>query len=227
MALRATLRTPRAAGVAGIVFSLLLGTTLVLIRLAAPPGVSEGSATLTDQGTRRSIVIALNLVPFAGIAFLWFIGVIRDRVGDREDRFFATVFLGSGLLFVGMLFVGAAVAGGLLAGAAAPAGRVLSPDLWDLEQRVISTLLNVYAIRMGAVFILSTTVIGVRTGIIPRWLALAGYAAAAILLFLVTISPWMNLVMPVWAFVLSVYILVKSSTTEERIDAAAVEPPIG
>jgi MFS family permease len=227
VALRASLRTPRAAGVAGIIFSLLLGTALVLIRLAAPAGVSEGSATLTDQGTRRSIVIALNLVPFAGIAFLWFIGVIRDRVGDREDRFFATVFLGSGLLFVGMLFVGAAVAGGLLAGAAAPAGSALSTELWDLEQRVISTLLNVYAIRMGAVFILSTTVIGVRTGIIPRWLAMAGYAAAAILLFLVTISPWVNLVMPVWAFVLSVHILVKSRTFEERTDAAPVEPPVG
>ena len=162
-------------------------------------------------------MIALNLVPFAGIAFLWFIGVIRDRVGDREDRFFATVFLGSGLLFVAMLFVGAAVAGGLLAVTADQAGRIPSAELWDLEQRILFTLLNVYAIRMGAVFILSTTAIGVRTGIIPRWLALAGYAAAAILLFLVTISPWMNLVMPVWAFVLSMYILVKSSTTEERI----------
>ena len=216
VALGASLRTPRAAGVAGIVFSLLLGTALVLIRLAAPTRASEGSAWLTDPGARRSIVIALNLVPFAGIAFLWFIGVIRDRVGDREDRFFATVFLGSGVLFVGMLFVGAAVAGGLLAGPAAQAGRIPSPELWDLEQRTIFTLLNVYAIRMGAVFILSTTAIGVRTGIIPRWLALGGYAAAAILLFLVTISPWMNLVMPVWAFVLSVYILVKSSTNEEQ-----------
>ena len=66
-----------------------------------------------------------------------------------------------------------------------------------------------------------------RTGIIPRWLAFAGYAAAAILLFLVTISPWVNLVMPVWAFVLSVHILVKSSTIEERTDAAAVEPANG
>ncbi len=226
-ALRASLRTPRAAGVAGIVFSLLLGTTLVLIRLAAPAGANEGTGWLADPGRRRSIVIALNLVPFAGIAFLWFIGVIRDRVGDREDRFFATVFLGSGLLFVAMLFVGAAVAGGLLAVTADQAGRIPSAELWDLEQRILFTLLNVYAIRMGAVFILSTTAIGVRTGIIPRWLALAGYAAAAILLFLVTISPWMNLVMPVWAFVLSMYILVKSSTTEGRIDAAAVEPPIG
>ena len=56
------------------------------------------------------------MVPFAGIAFLWFIGVVRDRIGEREDKFFATVFLGSGLLFVAMLFAAAAVLGGLIAG---------------------------------------------------------------------------------------------------------------
>jgi hypothetical protein len=61
------------------------------------------------------VAIALNLVPFAGIAFLWFVGVLRDRIGEREDRFFATVFLGSGLLFVAMIFVSAAIAGGLIA----------------------------------------------------------------------------------------------------------------
>ena len=60
------------------------------------------------------MALALNLVPFAGIAFLWFIGVLRDRLGEREDRFFATVFLGSGLLFLAMLFISAAVAGGII-----------------------------------------------------------------------------------------------------------------
>jgi hypothetical protein len=52
-------------------------------------------------------------VPFAGIAFLWFIGVLRDRLGELEDRFFATVFFGSGLLFLGMLFLACAIVGGL------------------------------------------------------------------------------------------------------------------
>jgi hypothetical protein len=58
-------------------------------------------------------------VPFAGIAFLWFIGVIRDRLGDHEDRFFASVFLGSGLIFLATVFVAMAIAGALLAGASA------------------------------------------------------------------------------------------------------------
>jgi hypothetical protein len=114
------LRTPRAAAVAGIVFSVLLITALVLLRLSVPAQPGAAGAWLTDPGRRTAVVIALNLIPFAGIAFLWFIGVIRDRIGEREDRFFATVFLGSGLLFVSMLFVAAAVSGGLIAAATSP-----------------------------------------------------------------------------------------------------------
>ncbi len=206
--LPASLRTPRAAGIAGIVFSLLLGSALVLIHVAAPSGAAD-SEWLTDPGRRRSVDIALSLVPFAGIAFLWFVGVIRDRVGAREDRFFATVFLGSGLLFIAMLFVGSAIAGGLLADPAA-LGRALPPEVWGLQRRITFTLLNVDAIRMGAVFILSTTMIGVRIRILPSWLAVAGYVAAALLLVGEAVSPWVNLVMPVWAFVFSVDILLKS-----------------
>jgi hypothetical protein len=37
--------------------------------------------------------------------------MLRDRIGEREDRFFAAVFLGRGLLFVGMMFAAAATAG--------------------------------------------------------------------------------------------------------------------
>ena len=54
-------------------------------------------------------------MPFAGIAFLWFIGVVRDQLGEVEDRLFSTVFLGSGLLFLAMLFQGAVNATSLVA----------------------------------------------------------------------------------------------------------------
>ena len=54
-------------------------------------------------------------MPFAGITFLWFIGVVRDGIGRFEDRFFASVFLGSGLLFLAMMFASSAVGAGLVA----------------------------------------------------------------------------------------------------------------
>ncbi|MDS4057244.1 MAG: hypothetical protein RKP73_01555, partial [Candidatus Contendobacter sp.] len=89
------LRAPRAAAIAGILFAILLITSLWLIHLAVPADPLEAGAWL--QTRLNTVALALNLVPFSGIAFLWFIGVLRDRLGEREDRFFATVFLGSGL----------------------------------------------------------------------------------------------------------------------------------
>jgi len=213
---RAWFRTPRAAGVAGLLFAVLLGTAVVLVGLSVPADASDAERWLSDSTSRDSVRLALDLVPFAGIAFLWFVGVIRDRIGRREDRLFATVFLGSGLLFVSMLFVAAAVAGGLVADPQFQTGGG-SGALWEFERRITFTLLNVYAIRMGGVFVLSTTTIGKRTGILPGWLVAVGLVAGLVLLVGSGTSIWVNLVMPVWALTLSVYILFHSAEVE-RLD---------
>jgi hypothetical protein len=198
------LRTPRAAAVAGIIFSALLITALVLLRLSVPAHPSAGGAWLANSRNRAGLAIALNLVPFAGIAFLWFIGVLRDRIGDREDRFFATVFLGSGLLFVAMLFVAAAVAGATIAAAGS---QLPGADVLVLSRNVTGSLLNVYAMRMAAVFTLTTVNIARHTRIVSRWLIYSGIACAAVLLIGIGISPWVELVFPVWILALSLEIL--------------------
>ena len=162
---------------------------------------------LTDSRRRAAVAIALNLVPFAGIAFLWFIGVVRDRVGGREDRFFATVFLGSGFLFVGMLFVAAAVGGGLIAAAASLQSGPSAAGTLAQGRNVTSILLNVYAMRMAAVFTLTTVNIARRTKIVSRWLATAGLAVALVLLVGVGISAWVELLFPAWILALSIDIL--------------------
>jgi hypothetical protein len=180
-------------------------TALVLLRVSAPAHSADAGVWLTDPHRRAGVAIALNLVPFAGIAFLWFIGVLRDRIGEREDRFFATVFFGSGLLFVAMLFVAAAVSGGLIANASSslPDGSTLA-----LGRNITSSLLNVYAMRMAAVFTLTTVTIARRTEIVSRWLTRAGLACALALLVGVGISPWVELLFPAWILALSLDILV-------------------
>ena len=164
-------------------------------------------AWLADSTRRTAVTVALGLVPFAGIAFLWFVGVIRDRIGRREDRFFGTVFLGSGLLFVGMLFVAAAVAGGLIAAAGSRhAGQLGESDL-ALGRNVTSLLLNVYAMRMAAVFSLTTVTIARRTKIVSSWLSTAGLATALVLLVGVGFTAWLALLFPAWILALSIDIL--------------------
>jgi hypothetical protein len=205
------LRTPRAAAVAGIAFSALLISSLALLRLSAPAEPAAAGTWLTDSGKRTAVTIGLNLVPFAGIAFLWFIGVIRDRIGAHEDRFFATVFLGSGLLFVGMMFVAAAVAGGLLADVSS--SGLPGADTLALGRNVTSLLLNVYSMRMAAVFTLTTVTIARRTEIVSKWLTLAGIATALVLLVGIGISPWAELLFPAWILAISIDILAAGPRT--------------
>ena len=192
---------------AGIVFSVLLITALVLLRISVPGNPAVPGAWLSNSGRRTAVTVALNLVPFAGIAFLWFIGVIRDRIGDREDKFFGTVFLGSGLLFVALLFVAAAVAGGILAGASAARASAPGAGTLALGRNVTGLLLNVYAMRMAAVFCLSTVTIARRTSIVSRWLVVAGLVTALVLLIGTGISAWVELLFPAWILALSVDIL--------------------
>ncbi len=203
----AGLRTPRAAAAAGILFSLLLGLALILIIVSAPSDPATAGAWLTDPARRRAVVIALNLVPFAGIAFWWFIGVVRDRIGQREDRFFASVFLGSGLLFVALLFVGGAFAGGLIAEAAAGSAAALRPDTLAVGRQVTGLLLHVYAMRMAAVFTMSTATITLRTKLVPRWIGMLGVAVAVVLLVSVGLTARVELLFPAWILLLSVDIL--------------------
>ena len=206
------LRTSQGAAIAGIIFGVLLITALVLLRVSVPAHSEVAGAWLANPGRRTAVAIALNLVPFAGNAFLWFIGVLRARIGEREDRLFATVFLGSGLLFVGMLFVAAAVAGATIATASSAHP---SADTLTLSRNVTGSLLNVYAMRMAAVFTLTTVNIARRTAIVSRWLVLAGLACALILLVGVGISPWVELLFPAWILALSLDVLIAAPPPSE------------
>lgn len=205
--IRHRLRTPRAAAIAGIVFALLLGASIVLFRLAVAGGYSAWAA----GGSRRTaVVVATNLIPFAGIAFLWFMGVLRDRIGIREDKFFATVFLGSGLLFVALVFASGAVAMGLFATFEKAAAAPESGNTFAFGRNVTLSLLNVFALRMAAVFMLSTSAIILRTSVISKWLAYMGFTVALILLVGLGSISYVNLLMPLWVFMLSVHVLVRN-----------------
>jgi MFS family permease len=203
---RATLRTPKAAAIAGIVFSVLLTTALVLLRSAVPSDPMEGGVWLSTNA--RVVSLALNLIPFAGIAFLWFIGVLRDRLGPHEDRFFATVFLGSGFLFLAMLFVAAGVAGAMLVVFAYRPEELIGTVTLHLGRAVAQIIMNIYTVKMAGVFMVTTSTLALYTGFAPRWIAVLGYGLALLLLLGSSYIAGILIVLPVWVFLVSVYILV-------------------
>ena len=202
----ARLRAPRAAAIAGILFAVLLMTSFWLIRLAVPADPLEAGAWL--QTRLNTVALALNLVPFAGIAFLWFIGVLRDRLGEREDRFFATVFLGSGLLFLAMLFMSAAMVGGLIIAYTADPTRIVGSTTFTSARAIAYEIMNIYAIKMAGVFMIVTSTLALRTGFLARWLAFLGYAVALLLLFSSRYIERILLVFPLWVLLISLYILI-------------------
>jgi hypothetical protein len=200
------LTTPRAAAVAGILFGVLLITANVLIRLSTPPNPGDAGVWLEEQAS--TVVLALSLVPIAGIAFLWFIGVVRDRMGQLEDRFFSSVFFGSGLLYLAMTFAAAAMAGGLLTSYAFQSDNLIASGVYSYSRAVMYRITNVYATRMAGVFMISLGTISVRTRILHRGLAFLTYALALFLLLSIGLSMWVSLVFPGWVLIVSIYILV-------------------
>ena len=199
------LTTPRAAALAGIVFSVLYITSLVLIYRTIPTDPQEAGAWL--ESGRRTVDFALYLLPFAGIAFLWFIGVLRDRLGALEDRFFATVFLGSGLLFLAMLFITGALSAGVMISYRVDPESLIGSGIYTFARAAVYQIVNVYALKMAGVFMISTSMIALRTGIFPRWMAYLGFVLAILLLFAVGHFLWTPLVFPLWVLLVSVHIL--------------------
>jgi hypothetical protein len=204
--IHARLKTPKSAALAGIVFSLLMFTIFGLLRRSIPADPLEPGAWLAAD--TKTIALALNLVPFAGVAFLWFIGVLRDRLGQQEDRFFATVFFGSALLFLAMLFAAAAVIGAvMLLGSTAEPNELMRSATFRFARAAAYIVNNVYATKMAAVFMISTSTVVIYTGIVPRWIAFIGYLLALVLLIGSYYIGWSFAVLPVWVFLISVYIL--------------------
>ena len=199
-----------AAAIAGVLFSVLLIASYLLVWISIPAKPEAADMDVIRHSGRISF--ALNLVPFAGIAFLWFMAVVRNRLGSQEDRFFSTVFFGSGLLYIAMIFTSAALAGGLMWALLIAPEILTQPGAYALGRAEIFQAMNVYGIKMAGVFMFSTSTILLRTSIAPRWLAFLGYGLGTVLLLSIGIIRWIPLVFPVWVLLLSAAILIEKSS---------------
>jgi hypothetical protein len=211
------LSTPRAAAGAGVVFAILFGTTLILIRNKMPEGLHDSSAWLNQQSGK--IAIATVIMPFAGISFLWFIAVVRDGLGHFEDRFFATVFLGSGLLFLALMFVATAVAAGMVATNRGVVDAGAHVEVIDFGKMMVLSASKTYALRMAAVFMISLATIWLKTRLMPRWLVALSYLAALALLIISDLSMWVTLAFPIWVLMVSVFMLARASQFQAMRDS--------
>jgi len=216
------LTTPRAAALAGILFSILLTVTFVLLRSTVPEDPNDAGEWLSSGSGR--VHFALWLVPFAGIAFLWFIGVIRDRLGVNEDRFFSSILFGSGLLFIAMTFVATALAGALIEAYQADPVATIENGIYVLERETIFRVTNVFGVRMAGVFMFSAGTIWLRSGTMPRWMVVLTYTVAIVQLFSLGFTLWFAILFPAWVFVVSVHFLVNPPRIVDTEGTSAESP---
>ena len=224
--IRREVRSPRSAAIAGILFSLLLSASMILLYNSATASPADiGSEWLETWSGAATVVLVL--VPFAGIAFLWFTGVIRDLLGDREDRFFATIFFGSGIIIVVMMYTWAAAFGAIFGTYAAAADLLADNDIFIYATVFMNQIIGNYFMRMAGVYMLSIGTLWTRTGVMPRWLVIVTYVVALGFLLFASILRWARFIFPGWVLVVSVYILVlnyRRAHEQESSEEASIEP---
>lgn len=202
-----SLTHPRNVALSGVIFAVLFLTSLFIIRSAIPADPNDPGVWLVNSNSKAWVQFALQLLPFTGIAFLWFMGVLRDHIGELEDRFFATVFLGSGFLFVGMLFTCAACSQGLMEVFGERSGSLNESETYLVGRRVVYSLLTAYALKMAAAFMSVASVIGEKTDVLPLWLTRLGTLFAVMILLFVGSFSWLSLLFPSWVLIVSTWIL--------------------
>jgi hypothetical protein len=205
---RDRLKTPRAAAIAGILFSILMILSLVLIRITIPYNPLENGEWLNQNV--KMVSLALTLIPFSGIAFLWFMGVVRDRFGELEDKLFATVFLGSGFLFLVLMFIAAGIGGSVILLYGNSLANLARDEFYPFGRALMYTIANVYAVKMASVFLLTTTTLSFRIGIFPKWVIFISYGLGLIMLLNLFLVEWLILLFPLWVLMLSIIVLVEN-----------------
>jgi hypothetical protein len=190
--------TPLAGAVAGILFAVLFTVSVAIIVTSVHDlSTDTGSWLDTDAGRFK---FAIGLMPFAGLFFLWFIAVARERLGRFEDQFFSTVFLGA-----------------IAAAYTKDPAAFTASTTYVYARQMVAQIFNVYALRMAAVFLISQATLWLRTGVMPKWLAYPTYVVAVVLLFVTTQAIWVVMVFPAWVFLVSVYILVTHLRSGARV----------
>jgi hypothetical protein len=162
-------------------------------------------AFYSDVDRRRIVLVGLYLLPFAVITFIWFEVALRMWISGTHRRanvLLSNVQLVSGIVFV-TLFAAANATTGVTAAAAEYARAPLDPQVAALLPTYGDTLLFVFAIRMAAMFMFTTTSIARSADVLPRWFVVLGYVLGLLLLLSATFSTWLALVFPVWLMVLS------------------------
>jgi len=211
-----------AAAIAGIVCAV--GWALALQRLLSAPGIGASDVEIrdyyADSSNGTAAIVWLQVLVVSTVAFLWFVGVVRVRLGESEPRLFGTVFFGSSILLAALVFAGAA----LLAAPAvlvAVGDRTPDPEAVAVTRAGAAVVLSVFAPRIATLLMFSTAGLGRATGALPSWLVWLTYVVGVLEFVNVSIATATVFVVPAWIALVSIVLLVRHPPHGFELDADA------
>ncbi|HQR80769.1 MAG TPA: hypothetical protein PLT68_11160 [Actinomycetota bacterium] len=206
------------AALAGAVFAVLFVAGWFLLQRSPPidAPAQELIRYYTDPDQRwASVVAGLYIIPFGGIAFIWFMAALRDRYlrsGAPENVVLSTAQLASGTLYVMAIFAVAAIELSLVWMADQPPDPDFDVDAARTMVAFGAAMREIVALRTGAVFIAVSTSRAMRSGLFPRWYGVLSTIAAFVLMFTYTAFPLTALLMPIWVVATSALVMVQRVT---------------
>lgn len=218
--LQREIRSPRAAAFAGIGYTILMITGMLLTASIAQVRLEDITPELLESWSKTAKLIIL-LVPFAGIAFLWFTGVIRDILGEREDRFFSTLFYGSAIIQVVLLFIWGAIFAAIMATKSLMVVEATDARMYLFGFALMNEIIGNYALRMAGVYMTAINSLWSKTGLMPRWITIVTYILAFGFLLAAERFREARFIFPVWVLVVSVYILIINFRRRQAQDDSA------
>jgi len=212
------------AAVAGVVSAIAWSVSLrgLLDRPGIDATRDEIARFYTSADANRGIGVYLALMVVGTVAYLWFVGVVRGRLGQHEARLVATVFLGGSVLLTGLVLVAASLL-------AAPSllievgGQIPDPGATALIRTVAAVLISLFTTRVATLVMFSTASLGRQTGALPTWLIVVTLVVGAFEFVNVTIAEPSLYLFPAWIALVSVVLFVRRPG--ERADAPAAPRP--
>jgi hypothetical protein len=219
-------RSARLTCALGVAFALCFLAGIYSFSLS--PGLDASEAELlqyyTSSGLDLTLFAGLYLLPFAAVAFLWFIAALRGWVEHstrRIDHLLSTVQMLSGVSFITLVFVAAGAVT-----VVSLSERLSEAPIDDTLVRQFPllgrTLLIVFGMRMAAIFVSSTAKIGRQDKLYPSWFVYGSYAVSAALFLTATLNVWLVVVFPLWVAVLCGLIWQRSLHHQGHAEQASV-----
>ena len=211
--IRQEIRSPRSAAVAGIVFSVLMFAVMIATRAFTLERASQVTGNLLELWTGVAS-FAITIIPFIGIALLWFTGVVREHLGEQEDRFFSTIFFGSSIILIVMLFIWGATMGASFSIINSAVGKTVDNDIFIFGFTLMNQIIGNYALRIAGIYMFSIGTIWTKSRAMPRWLSILTFVVAAGFLFFANSVREARFIFPGWVLIVSVYILILNYRSE-------------